>query len=267
MFSLEIECTPAQHDLLVAELWEQGSAGIVELEGGRLRAFFEDGADRAALVARFGASSWRVEEERDWIALARAKLEPLAIGERFFLVPEWRDDAAPAGRFRIAVNPGMAFGTGVHETTQLCIEALETYVRAGMPMLDVGAGSGILAQAAALLGAAPVWGCDTDPVAAAIARETGACPRIFVGSVDAVRSGCAGLITANISPEAIARLAADLLRCLAPGGIALLSGFEREETAAVQAALARRGGILREARYKGSWALLAVTGTPGPPER
>ena len=130
----------------------------------------------------------------------------MCIRDRFFLVPEWRSDAAPEGRFRIIVNPGMAFGTGLHETTQLCLEALETYVRPGARVLDVGTGSGILAHAAALLGAGPVWACDIDPEAVEIARGN-AEPNLFIGSVDAVRSAAAGVIAANISPDAIARLA------------------------------------------------------------
>src|ERR1700738_1813831 len=95
-------------------------------------------------------------------------LQPMTVGARFFLVPEWRDDPTPAGRFRIAVNPGQAFGTGVHETTRLCLEAIEEFVRPGSAVLDVGTGSGILARAAALLGAKRVYGCDVDPVAVEI---------------------------------------------------------------------------------------------------
>lgn len=258
MFSFEIECASAQKDLLVAELWDEGSAGIVENERG-LRAFFEDTADRAALMARFGAVSWRDEEPRDWVAESRANWEPLLIGRRFFLVPEWRSDAAPEGRFRIEVNPGMAFGTGRHETTQLCLEALEQFVVPGARMLDVGTGAGILAQAARLLGAAPVWACDIDPEALEVARGTiGA--SLFAGSVDAVRSGAADIAAANISPEAIARLAPDLLRCLRAGGVALLSGFEGREASAVEAVVTRLGGAVLEARHKGDWALLVVGG-------
>ncbi len=170
MFSLEVAGTPEDNDLLIAELWAAGSAGIAELDGGRLRAFFEDDADRDAFVERFGAVSWRREEECDWVAVSRSNWEPLQVGTRFLLVPDWRDDPAPEGRFRIVVNPGMAFGTGIHETTQLCMEAVETYVRRGMAVLDVGTGSGILAEAAGLLGASPVWACDIDPVAVGIAR-------------------------------------------------------------------------------------------------
>ena len=151
MFSLEIDCDPDDQEILTAELWEHGSAGIVELSPRRVRAFFEESADRASLLALYPGAALRVEEERDWVESARELLQPMEVGERFFLVPEWRDDPAPAGRFRITVNPGMAFGTGVHETTRLCIEALEEFVKPGMTVLDVGTGSGILATVARLL--------------------------------------------------------------------------------------------------------------------
>lgn len=250
MFSLEIACDPEHHDLLVAELWEQGCAGISELEDGRVRAFFEDTANRDALMGSYPGATSRTEEQRDWVEAARDLLQPMNVGARFFLVPEWRDDAAPPGRFRITINPGMAFGTGVHETTRLCLEALEDYLEPGMTVLDVGTGSGILAEAAALLGAGMVIACDVDPVAVQIARAR--CGRSFAGSADAVHSGIADLAIANISPEAVIQLAPDLMRSLRPGGILLASGFEAHEVDTVQAALPQT----REVRRKGTWALV-----------
>ena len=172
----------------------------------------------------------------------------MEVGRHFFLVPQWRDDAAPEGRFRIAVNPGMAFGTGVHETTQLCIEALEDYLLPGMSVLDVGTGSGILAKAAKLLGAGKVTACDTDPVAVEIAGGG------FVGSVDAVASATVDVVMANISPEAIVALAADLLRVRKAGGVLLASGFEAHEVEQVRSVLPEP----REVRHKGKWALVVV---------
>ncbi len=233
--------------MLIAELWERGSAGIVELSPARVRAFFEDGAGRAGLLALYPGAPVREEEQRDWVQSARDLLQPMEVGRRFFLVPEWRDDPAPEGRFRITVNPGMAFGTGVHETTRLCMEALEDYLRPGMRVLDVGTGSGILAKAAELLGAVRVYACDIDPIAVEIAGIG------FIGSVDAAAAGSVDLVTANISPEAITALAADLLRVLRPGGVLLASGFEVPEIEQVQAAL----GSVREVRTKGNWALIA----------
>jgi len=133
MFSLEIDCDPEDRDMLIAELWEQGSAGIVELNPLTVRAFFEDGSNRAALLKLFPGAREREEEQRDWVQSARDLLQPMEVGRRFFLAPEWRDDPTPEGRFRIVVNPGMAFGTGVHETTRLCIEALEDFLEPGSP--------------------------------------------------------------------------------------------------------------------------------------
>ena len=245
VFSLEIETTGEDRDLLIADLWEQGSCGIAEPAGHFVRAFFEDSADRAALLARYPGASVRQEEERDWVQSARDLLQPMEVGKRFFLVPEWRDDPAPGGRFRITVNPGMAFGTGVHETTRLCLEALEDYLKPGMAVLDVGTGSGILRRAAQLLGAGKTYACDIDPVAVEIAGDA------FVGSVDGVRSACIDLVLANISPEAITALAPELLRVLRPGGVLLASGFELPEIDQVKAVLGR----VTEVRTNGSWAL------------
>jgi ribosomal protein L11 methyltransferase len=249
MFSLEIECDPDDRDLLIADLWDHGSAGIVELDARRVRAFFEDDAGREELLRLFPGAGLRIEEQRDWVQSARDLLQPMEVGQRFFLVPEWRDDSAPEGRFRMVINPGMAFGTGVHETTQLCLEALEEFCRAGMDMLDVGTGSGILAKAARFLGAHRVYSCDIDPVAVRIAGDG------FVGSADAVASGSVDLVTANINPEIIAQLAGDLRRVLRPGGVLLASGFESQDIGMGMTSL----DPVREVRRKGNWALLVVS--------
>ena len=259
MFSLEIECAPAHLELLIADLWEQGCAGISELDTSRVRAFFEDSASREDLCRRYPGALVRVEEERDWVESARDLLQPIAVGARFFLVPEWRNDPAPPGRFRITVNPGMAFGTGVHETTQLMLEALEEYIMPGMTVLDVGTGSGILGEVAQLLGAERVFACDTDPDAIEVARRRLAC--CFVGSVGAVWPAIADVALANISPEAIVELAPELLACLRTGGILLASGFEASELPLIKAALPD----IAEVRYKRSWALAVVrAASPAP---
>ena len=256
MFSLELRAGPDSRDLLVADLWDAGSVGIVELDDERVRAFFEDGSGAGEMAARFAPYQPRVrqEEERDWVAYSREKSQPILAGAKFFLVPEWRDDPAPPGRFRIEVNPGMAFGTGVHETTQLAIEALERRVSPGLAVLDVGTGSGILAQVAELLGAGRVIACDNDPVAVEVARGNLRTALLFAGSADAVDARVADVLVANISPEAVIALALEFRRALRPGGVALLSGFERNEIATVRAALP--GGKVEEICTKGNWALV-----------
>jgi ribosomal protein L11 methyltransferase len=248
MFSLELDSSADGRDLLIAELWELGSAGIAELSETRVRAFFETCADRADLLARYPGAALREEEQRDWVQESRDMLQPMEVGRRFFLVPVWRDDPAPAGRFRIAVNPGLAFGTGVHETTRLCLEALEELVRPGITVLDVGTGSGILAEAAHLLGAARVIACDVDPDAIHVARQG------FIGSADAVRSATVDLVVANISPEAIVALAPEFARVLRPGGTLIASGFNFTEVETVRIALTN----VREVRQKGEWAAIVA---------
>jgi len=246
MFSLEMDSTADGRDLLIAELWELGSAGIVELSDTRIRAFFDSGAGRADLLERYPGAAIREEEDRDWVAEARALLQPMEVGRRFYLVPIWRDDATPPGRFRITVNPGLAFGTGVHETTRLCLEALEELVTPGITVLDVGTGSGILAEAARLLGASCVIACDIDADAIRIARQG------FIGSADAVRSATVDLVVANISPEAIVALAPEFARVLRPGGVLIASGFNFSEVETVRAALTN----VRDVRQKGEWAAI-----------
>jgi len=248
MFSLEIECDPEDRDLLIAELWEQGSEGIVELNPGAVRAFFDESADRRLLHSRFPGACERKEEQRDWVQSSRDLIQPMEVGRRFFLAPEWRDDPTPEGRLRITINPGMAFGTGVHESTQLCLEALEDFISPGMSVLDVGTGSGILARAAQLLGAERVIACDVDPIAVRIAGLG------FVGSADAVADGVADVVAANINPETIVALAGDLMRVRRLGGVLLASGIEEHELDMVVGAFPH----VREVRRKGNWVLVVV---------
>lgn len=242
MFSLDLDCTQADKDMLIAELWEEGSTGIIELDNGQVRAFFDDDAD----VSRFGGVAVAADD-RDWVALAQERLQPIEVGERFFLVPQWRDDPTPGGRFRIEVNNGLAFGTGAHETTRLCIELLEKYVRAGMTVIDVGTGSGILAQAARLLGAGRVIACDVDPTAIEVAKATGI--PMFVGSATAVGSGVADIVVANISPECLNEMATEWTRMLRLGGVAILSGIELADKVEIEAG---------ETREEGNWRAIVV---------
>ncbi|MGH9661496.1 MAG: 50S ribosomal protein L11 methyltransferase [Bryobacteraceae bacterium] len=266
MFSVELEIDAERKDLWIAELWERGSCGLVESEAEgarvRLRAFF-DSLD--AVDVPPGARIERVED-CDWVAVARGQCEPLLVGERFFLAPAWRDDPTPPGRVRLSVNPGLACGSGAHEATQLCLEALERYLAPSMTTVDVGTGSGILSQAALLLGARRVAAFDVDPEAAAIAAER--LPgRVVCGSADSIRTGAADLVLCNIGAAAAVSLAGELVRCLAPGGRCVVSGFEAHEEPAVRTALAAAGAEIESAEQKGSWRALAATRTPSPPRR
>lgn len=225
LFSLLLHASPEQEDYLVAELSECAVLGITE-EAGGLRAFFGDAAKAQELMERFGR--YRPEFEQtgavDWEQVCRDAWPPLLVGERFYLVAPWSRDETPAGRLRLEIEPGMACGTGRHPATQLCLEALERHVREGDSVLDVGTGSGILAQAARLLGAGRVIGCDIDEEAIAFTRSRTGVP-LFVGSVEAVRERSQDLIVANIDAATVEAVRPELERVRKSDSRLILSGF------------------------------------------
>jgi ribosomal protein L11 methyltransferase len=225
VFSLRLHAPPEEEDYLLAELSECGVSGITE-EAGGLRAFFGDDGDASGLIERFARYRPELSEVEpvDWAQVSRDAWPPLRIGQRFYLVAPWCEIETPAGCLRLEIEPGMACGTGRHPATQLCLEALEKYLRPGAAVLDVGTGSGILSQAARLLGASRVVGCDVDADAIAIARRRVHLP-LFVGSADAVRSQSQDLIVANIDAASVELLAPDIERVRKPASTLILSGF------------------------------------------
>jgi len=261
MFSIDIERGEAEKDFTIAELWEAGCTGIVELDEARMRVFFDDDARQAELIAQFGGEATPADT-RDWVAFAREHLKPMKIGERIFVIPEWCDEATPEGRIRITINAGLAFGTGAHETTRMCMEALERHVRAGATVVDIGTGSGILCEAALKLGARRAVASDTDPDAVAVAKENferaGVSVGVFTGSANAVGSGVADVVVANISPAWIAELAADWIRILKPGGVGILSGFEASDVAGIEAAIQKAGGSVSGVYGEGEWRMATI---------
>jgi ribosomal protein L11 methyltransferase len=211
MYSVRLSPEPSDYDSVVAELWEAGTAGIIE-DHGFLEAFFED----AETARRFGQP--RQVPKSDWVRQTHDAWPPILVGERFFLAAPWRTEPTPPGRIRLEINPGMQCGTGQHPCTQLCLEAMERVVRPGDFVLDVGSGSGVLSIAAKLLGAGCVIACDLDPDAA----KPGP---FFVGSADAVRSGAFDVVVANISADVMGSLRCDLERVARKR---ILSGFQDE---------------------------------------
>lgn len=221
MISVYLECQPAESESLVAELHERGTLGVLELGSG-LRAWFDDDVDVHDLVTRYdGHVVEETDSDQDWIERTRDSFPPIEIGERFWLVPPWQQDPPPVGRMRLEINPGQVCGTGWHPCTQMCLEALERYLKRGDAVLDVGVGSGILSVAAELLGAGKVSGCDVDQDAVRHAKERIG-GRVFVGSVDAVRAGYFDVLVANISAPVVEAML-DEFRRVAP--LMILSGF------------------------------------------
>ncbi len=153
--------------------------------------------------------------------------DPVLVGERFYVAPPWVQGPAPLSRMRLDVDAATAFGTGRHETTQLCIEAMERILRPEDLVLDVGCGSGILSAAARMLGAKKIFSCDIQEDAVTTARQHVNTP-VFRGSADAFSSATADLVVANISATVLDTLAFDLKRVIKPDGRLIVSGFVHE---------------------------------------
>jgi ribosomal protein L11 methyltransferase len=249
MISIYLECGPEEQDALIAELWERGTLGIIELPSG-VRAWFETIGGLDDLIDRYDGDLLEDPDE-DWEERTRSSFPPLAIGERFWLAPPWNTGAPPPGRVRLEINPGQACGTGWHPCTQMCLEMMERYVRPGAAVLDVGAGSGILTAAALLLDAAMVVACDIDADAASIARERVG-GNVFAGSADAVRDAAFDVVVANISLPVVERLMPELRRAAAPGSRLILSGFREDSPL--------EGAV--EARERDGWRCLVLQRDP-----
>lgn len=261
MHALEIACAPEEREHLVAELWEHGTLGVVEREEGLIAYFGDEHAARAAAAA-LGAHSSRLSRvpECDWDESWRARWRPCEVGKKFFLAPEWSEEPTPPGRIRLLVRPGRACGTGLHPCTRLCLELLEDLVKPGYVVLDVGTGSGLLAAAAAQLGAGRVIACDISEEATAEAgerfRREAPGVLLFQGSLRSLRPRSADLVVVNISAAAALELAPEIRRVAKPGGIAVLSGFRVRAFERLRAPLDAIGLRPRRARELEGWQAL-----------
>jgi ribosomal protein L11 methyltransferase len=202
-------------------------------------------------------------EECDWTEEWKKSYTSFPIGNNFFVIPSWEDSICPDDRLPIRIDPGQAFGTGTHETTQLMIEALARWVEPQHLVLDLGAGSGILAIASSLLGAREVFACDIDPVAVQVAKaniERNAKSEImvFCGSLDAVKSVSIRLLLANLTADVITSLFPEFDRVLQPYGVAILSGILQEQSEEVRALIADHGYNIFEEITQGEWMALIV---------
>jgi ribosomal protein L11 methyltransferase len=212
---------PASRDDLLAELWELGTAGIIEEETA-LRAFFHEPVELA--TPSVSVIEVRAEPEYPFGRFDRADWDSLLVGDRWFIAPSWVSAPTPAGRIRLTIDCQTAFGTGRHESTQLVLCAMERQLPRGMTVLDVGCGSGILSKAALLLGAGTVISCDVD--SGAVGAVAGQNPgSVFQGSAEAVGADFADIVLTNISAAAIDGIANELSRVVKPDGILILAGF------------------------------------------
>ena len=208
-------------------------------------------------------------DEEDWAESWKKFFYPRKISERFVIKPTWRDYTAAPGETILELDPGMAFGTGTHPTTRLCIQLMESYFRPGDTFLDVGTGSGILMLAAEKLGAAHMTGTDKDPDAVAIATENLAQNGIgadtytvssghLTAPLNAQAKGRFDFIAANILTEVILPLIPDIPGLLAPDGIFVCSGIIGDKRQWVADALTEKGLVIYEIRAEEDWIAFAA---------
>jgi ribosomal protein L11 methyltransferase len=231
----------------------------------RLRGHFRDlGAARDALTAlrqRLGVQG-AVDEipETDWVAEVKARFTPRRIG-RCYLTAPWNEGSTPEGLTRLIIEPGLAFGTGDHATTELCLEAIQDFLAANprASVLDVGCGSGVLAIAAKKLGAGRVSAIDTDPQALRETAENAARNEVALELVNLDGlDGTFELVVANILANTLVELAPSLSSAVAPGGQLCLCGIlDHQAPALVQSFAPWFREVERTQR--GEWALLRLS--------
>ncbi len=228
-------------------------------------------AQLLAMKERGGLDFGTLEETRrtidgdDWIDVWKKHFRPLHIGERVVIVPAWIDYTPAAGEIIVTLDSNMAFGTGEHETTSMCLEALQKVMKAGDTVIDVGCGSGILGIAAAKMGARLCYLTDIDPVAVESARhnaeKNGVSGRCVVAHSDLLEDASVqgDVVLANITAEILTRLAPAMPGNLRAGGTLILSGIIEDRLPLVKEAYAAQGLTLLEEHKKGEWYALVYT--------
>ncbi len=198
--------------------------------------------------------------EEDWANNWKKYFKPLPVGKKLLICPSWETADNPEARAVLSIDPGMAFGTGGHDTTRLVLETLEQYITPGCDFLDVGCGSGILSIAACLLGAGSALGIDIDALAVKTAVENGELngltpPRYDIRLGDLARdvTGTYPMIAANIVADAIIALSPAIPALLAEGGVYIVSGIIDTREQDVLTALDACGFAVVERREHGGW--------------
>jgi ribosomal protein L11 methyltransferase len=236
-------------ELFQAALTDYDVTAINE-DGRSWRVFFQTSAERDRAIETLHASFSDIDirpvdvADENWAARSQAALRSVRVG-RIVVSPPW-DVPEGADGTVIVIQPSMGFGTGHHATTRLCLSALQRIDLVGRSVTDVGTGSGVLAIAASLLGAAPVIGFDDDADAVAAARENlalnrGADVSVDVGDIRTRHRGVADVVLANLTGGLLVAAASDLRRLTKPGGRLILSGFMPPEEAEVLRAFAPLG--------------------------
>lgn len=199
----------------------------------------------------------------DWLNNWKKYFKPIPVGEKLLIRPVWEEEFDSQGRAVLNLEPGLAFGTGTHETTRLCLELIERYLSPDSKLLDVGCGSGILSVAGLLLGAKEAIGIDIDALAVKTAKENARLNSVeerFTGICGDLASKISGqfqLVAANIVADVVIQLTQDVPRFLAPDGVYIISGIIDTREDDVLAALAGRFTVI-ERREERGWVAMAL---------
>ena len=205
-----------------------------------------------------GTVEYQKVKEEDWANNWKKYYKPIKIGEKIIIKPVWENYQPKEGEIVIELDPGMAFGTGEHETTRMCIKALEKYVKPDTTVFDVGCGSGILTIAAAKLGAKMAVGVDLDPVAVDSSKDNIKLNNIsnievLYGNLLDVVDGKADVVVANILAEVICILTPDVVKALNKGGYFITSGIIHDRVTMVTDKLTECGFEVIETNKDGEW--------------
>ncbi|SPF47709.1 Ribosomal protein L11 methyltransferase [Syntrophobacter sp. SbD1] len=286
---IDITCGAETADIIAAELGEAFGVSVEFISGG-LRFYLDsarfaaekerldriiDSAPALPGEGRIGVAFSEIPDE-DWSKTWKEHFKPLKVGRRFLVTPTWLPAPPDCGRLVIMIDPGRAFGTGHHETTRLCLEWLETCQlkssftkegesepgSAGISLLDVGTGSGILAIGAALLGFAEIVGIDNDPEAIEVAKEN----VILNGLSEKIRVFCAtpeeaggpfDIVISNIESNPLIGMSETISSKVRDKGLLALSGILVEQADEVCAQYEKRGMRLAGRKTDGEWVLLS----------
>lgn len=211
-----------------------------------------------------GSIHWREVQEQDWESAWKQYFHPTHIGERIVVKPSWEDYQAADTDIVVELDPGMAFGTGTHHTTVMCMQSLDSEIKPGDTVIDVGTGSGILSIIAAKLGAAKVQAIDLDPMAVRVASENIALNdvsdivTVAQGDLLTGVTGQADIIVANIIADVIIRILSDVPARLNAGGIFIASGIINDRLSDVTAAFLQSELVIDRVIEEGGWVAIVA---------
>ncbi len=281
--AIELQIARVAETPVTTQLWSANTTGLEISEDTpeaiTMRAYFEAAPDLEKLTANIHRSLQLCElpeatlrsiqaftiADQDWLAEWKKGYEPVTIGEKILITPSWKRDKIEAGeRIIVQIDPGMAFGTGTHETTRGCLEMLEKHWHGGS-LLDVGTGTGILAIAAVkLLPGSRVIGFDTDPEAIDVALENAEINAVEdeiefeVNKLSSFHGQAFDVVLANLTADVIVPLAADFPQVMSASGMLIVSGILREQGDDVCAALKAQGFEVVASKPDGEWVTFAL---------